>query len=90
MKRRTVLAGGAGAADKLADVAAFSTSRPPMDQSRRTRTVLTDRDPSASPAARAVYGLLADLWKEAADAMTYVFLAIAAVTAFAGAKKANA
>ncbi|MEU0660178.1 hypothetical protein ABZ508_20525 [Streptomyces lavendulocolor] len=35
-------------------------------------------------------GSLTDLWKETADAMTYLFLAIAAVTAFAGAKKANA
>lgn len=36
------------------------------------------------------FGSLTDLWKETADVMTYVFLAIAAVTAFAGAKKANA
>ncbi|MFJ8072601.1 hypothetical protein ACIQ7Q_01335 [Streptomyces sp. NPDC096176] len=35
------------------------------------------------------FGDLTDVWKEAADGMTYVFLAIAAVTAFAGAKKAN-
>ncbi|MEE1756080.1 hypothetical protein [Streptomyces sp. SP18CS02] len=36
------------------------------------------------------FGTLIDVWKEAADVMTYVFLAIAAVTAFAGAKKADA
>ncbi|ATW50073.1 hypothetical protein ACWGJT_29060 [Streptomyces xantholiticus] len=36
------------------------------------------------------FGDLTKVWKEAADGMTYVFLAIAAVTAFAGAKKANA
>jgi hypothetical protein len=33
---------------------------------------------------------LADLWKTAADGMTYVFLGIGAVTAFAGAKKGSA
>lgn len=33
---------------------------------------------------------LADLWKTAADGMTYVFLVIGAVTAFAGAKKGSA
>lgn len=33
---------------------------------------------------------LADLWKTAADGMTYVFLGIGAVTAFAGAKKGAA
>ncbi|WP_175407911.1 hypothetical protein [Streptomyces sp. TRM64462] len=33
---------------------------------------------------------LADVWKTAADGMTYVFLAIGAVTAFAGAKKGSA
>jgi hypothetical protein len=36
------------------------------------------------------FSLLTEAWKEGADGMTYVFLAIAAVTAFAGAKKANA
>jgi hypothetical protein len=36
------------------------------------------------------FGDLTELWKKAADGMTYVFLGIAAVTAFAGAKKANA
>lgn len=36
------------------------------------------------------FSLLTEAWKESADGMTYVFLAIAAVTAFAGAKKANA
>jgi hypothetical protein len=36
------------------------------------------------------FGDLTTVWKEAAEGMTYVFLAIAAVTAFAGAKKANA
>ncbi|ORT59598.1 hypothetical protein [Streptomyces sp. CB03238] len=35
------------------------------------------------------FGTLTDAWKEAADGMTYLFLALAAVTAFAGAKKAN-
>ncbi|MFF8288299.1 hypothetical protein ACF068_03560 [Streptomyces sp. NPDC016309] len=35
------------------------------------------------------FGSLADLWKENADAMSYVFLAIGAVAAFGGAKKAN-
>ncbi|MFF8385796.1 hypothetical protein [Streptomyces kanasensis] len=33
---------------------------------------------------------LADLWKTAADGMTYVFLGIGALTAFAGAKKGAA
>ncbi|MFV2118587.1 hypothetical protein ACE14D_09095 [Streptomyces sp. Act-28] len=33
---------------------------------------------------------LADLWKTASDGMTYVFLGIGAVTAFAGAKKGSA
>ncbi|MGW7286686.1 hypothetical protein ACWGH4_14505, partial [Streptomyces sp. NPDC054847] len=32
------------------------------------------------------FSLLTDAWTEVADGMTYVFLAIAAVTAFAGAK----
>ncbi|MER7106525.1 hypothetical protein [Streptomyces sp. NPDC000229] len=36
------------------------------------------------------FGMLMDAWKETADAMSYLFLAIGAVTAFAGAKKANA
>lgn len=35
------------------------------------------------------FGDLTTLWKQAAEGMTYVFLALAAVTAFAGAKKAN-
>ncbi|MEW2634591.1 hypothetical protein AB0903_23855 [Streptomyces sp. NPDC048389] len=36
------------------------------------------------------FSLLTEAWTEVADGMTYVFLAIAAVTAFAGARKANA
>ncbi|NUK08539.1 hypothetical protein HRW23_04680 [Streptomyces lunaelactis] len=36
------------------------------------------------------FGTLTDAWSEAADGMTYVFLAISAAAAFAGAKKANA
>ncbi|MFF3288195.1 hypothetical protein [Streptomyces sp. NPDC003023] len=36
------------------------------------------------------FSLITQAWKESADGMTYVFLAIAAVTAFGGAKKANA
>lgn len=33
-------------------------------------------------------GLLTDVWKEEADVMTYLFLAIGAAAAFSGAKKA--
>ncbi|MEU0392828.1 hypothetical protein ABZ208_08670 [Streptomyces sp. NPDC006208] len=36
------------------------------------------------------FSLLTEVWKKAADGMTYVFLGIAAITAFAGAKKADA
>ncbi|MFF3685603.1 hypothetical protein [Streptomyces sp. NPDC002187] len=36
------------------------------------------------------FGLLTEAWKAGADGMTYVFLGIAAITAFAGAKKADA
>ncbi|QGV79007.1 hypothetical protein [Streptomyces ficellus] len=35
------------------------------------------------------FGSLTDLWKETADGMSYLFLAIGAVAAFGGAKKAN-
>ncbi|MEU7280301.1 glycosyl hydrolase [Streptomyces sp. NPDC045431] len=65
MKRRTVLVGGAGAAGTLAGVAAFSTSRAPAAKDLRPQSDLTGRDPAATPAARAVYGLLAALEADA-------------------------
>ncbi|MEU3045627.1 MULTISPECIES: hypothetical protein [unclassified Streptomyces] len=36
------------------------------------------------------FDLLTTVWSESAEAMTYVFLGIGALTAFAGARKANA